>query len=31
LSKTHDGTPQNFASQKGGTKLYASTYKSLPY
>jgi hypothetical protein len=22
LSKTHDGTPQNFASRKGGTKLY---------
>jgi hypothetical protein len=22
LSKTHDGTPQNFASWKGGTKLY---------
>jgi hypothetical protein len=21
LSKTHDGTPQNFASQKGSTKL----------
>jgi hypothetical protein len=22
LSKTHGGTPQNFASPKGGTKLY---------
>jgi hypothetical protein len=22
LSKTHDGTPQNVASRKGGTKLY---------
>jgi hypothetical protein len=35
LSKTHGGTPQNVASQKGGTKLYiainVSTYKYLPY
>jgi hypothetical protein len=36
LSKTHDGTPQNFASQKGGYETihghkYVSTYKSLPY
>jgi hypothetical protein len=24
LSKTNDGTPQNFSSQKGGTKLYVA-------
>jgi hypothetical protein len=36
LLKTHDGTPQNFALQKRGTKLYKAinTYlqkKFLPY
>jgi hypothetical protein len=35
LSKRHDGTPQNVASRKGGTKLhghkYISTYKYLFY
>jgi hypothetical protein len=35
LSKTHDSTSQNSASQEGGKKLcghkYVSTYKSLPY
>jgi hypothetical protein len=36
LSNTHDGTPQNFASRKVGSKLYMainmlSSYKSLPY
>jgi hypothetical protein len=25
LPKTHDGIPQNFASQKGDTKLYIAT------
>jgi hypothetical protein len=25
LSNTHDGTPQNVASRKGGTKLYMAT------